>query len=91
MSPSEFTLPALLKLHCILLSLSSSQENVSDKTKKADYFLSIYFPVLLNNKDFSWAQGHLATDIILQFSSKLSANHVALSWSVAYAHGSAEL
>lgn len=72
MSPSESALPALLKLRCILLSLGSGQKNVYSETKMAGYFLSIYFPILLNNEDFSWAQGHLAKEFISQFSLKLS-------------------
>ena len=63
MSP-EFALPALLEFHCILLSLGSSQENVSHKKKMAGYFPSIYSLFHLNNKDFSWAQGPLAKEFI---------------------------
>lgn len=81
MSPSESAFPALLKLHYIMLSLGSSQKNVCYETKMAGYFLSIYFPILLNNEDFSWAQGHLAEEFISQFFLKLSItrNHILVN------------
>lgn len=61
-----------MEFHCFLLSLGSSQKNVSYETKMACYFSSIYSALLLNNKHFSWAHGHLDKEFISQFTLKVA-------------------